>query len=769
MQHYLDLLNEEQRAAVEHEGSPLLILAAAGSGKTRVITTKIAYLISQKNIEPWQILSVTFTKKAANEMRRRAVEIEQRAADAQIRTFHSFGSWFLRKYSDECGLVSSFTIYDDYDMAVLIKKAVPSLSTKEVKIAAHQISLAKDYCLTPEDDLSILGSEFDINDIYREYQKRLRATGNVDFGDLIMLTGQIMHDNHKISKYIHNRFRVIMVDEYQDSNIAQYKLLQELSGVQHGNDSYVCVVGDDDQSIYKFRGAEVENIVTFPEKFPGTQIIKLIRNYRSTAKILNAAGLVVKKNKNRLGKELIAERGDGGSPVLTFLNDQNAETGFVSDLIKKSVASGAKYSDWAVLYRTNAQSLGFEKEFIHKKIPYVVVGSLKFYEREEIKDALAYLSLFANKKDEISFRRIINKPPRGIGEKTQDKIVESAVSENQSGERSLGNLVEAVRSISQSLSKKAHEGAEAFVKLYDEIASEFYFFDKSTDAQNADIDQNTDIEQNVDIEQNADARISAIDSDTKSGSNAENYSLSKFIERVIHDSGLGEYHRAGDEIDGTTRVQNLEELVNSAVPYECSMEGLLEFLDAINLDRSLEIESEDAGDNAVTLITLHNTKGLEYNKVIITGLEEGIFPRAEKVGSELEEERRLFYVGITRARDELYVTSTRQRIMYGRLEYMKPSLFIRESSEAFSILGSKPFEFSRLSDGYSAGYGVKEDELSEKWKKGTKVFHDDYGYGAIVSASSNSGEFVIEVMFETGGRKKFLPKYQAKSLEIVKD
>ena len=305
--------------------------------------------------------------------------------------------------------------------------------------------------------------------------------------------------------------------------------------------------------------------------------------------------------------------------------------------------------------------------------------------------------------------------------------------------------------------------------MYDEIASEFYFFDRSTDAQNADIDQNTDIEQNVDIEQNADARNSAIISDTKSGSNAENYSLSKFIERVIHDSGLGEYHRAGDDIDGTTRVQNLEELVNSAVPYECSMEGLLEFLDAINLDRSLEIESEDAGDNAVTLITLHNTKGLEYNKVIITGLEEGIFPRAEKVGSELEEERRLFYVGITRARDELYVTSTRQRFMYGRLEYMKPSLFIRESSEAFYIVGSKPFGFSRLSDGYSAGYGVKEDELSEKWKKGTKVFHDDYGYGAIVSASSNSGEFVIDVMFETGGRKKFLPKYQAKSLEIVKD
>lgn len=723
---YLDKLNEEQRAAVVHEGSPLLILAGAGSGKTRVITTKIAYLIKEKNIDPWSILSVTFTKKAANEMRERAVALDERAADAKIQTFHSFGAWFLRKYAEHAGLEPSFTVYDDDDVATLIKKAEPSLSTKEIRLAAHQISLAKDYCLTPEDDLSMIGSEFDLNDIYSKYQKRLRATGNADFGDLIMLPVQILEAYSDIADYIHNRFKVIMVDEYQDSNIAQYRLLQCLSGVKQGSSTYVCVVGDDDQSIYKFRGAEVENILTFPDKFPGTEIIKLERNYRSTASILHAADLVVKKNHHgSLEKTLIADREGGGKPVLAFLPDQNAEATFVADLVMKSLAGGAKYSDWAVLYRTNAQSLGFEKEFLHRKIPYVVVGSLKFYEREEIKDALAYISFFANHKDEISFRRIINKPTRGIGDKTQDKLMESAVTLNAEGAPVYSDLLENIRTHKNSLSKKAGEGADGFIKLFDTLANCF----------------------------------------------DENKPLSDFIERVIHDSSLDEYHRAGDEIEGTTRVQNLQELVNTAVPYKCTMEGLLQFLDAINLDRTLDAENQAVGDNAVTLITLHNTKGLEYNKVIITGLEEGVFPRMEKTGAELEEERRLFYVGITRARDELYITSTSKRCLYGRWDFMRPSPFIKEAAEAFTVIGQAPFGFgsgmgrSSVSD----GYGAEVDALAQKWKKGLHVYHDDYGDGAVVAAYSNSGEYVIEVQFATGQRKKFLPKYQAKSLEIIKD
>lgn len=737
---YLDSLNEEQRAAVVHEGSPLLILAGAGSGKTRVITTKIAYLIKEKNIDPWTILSVTFTKKAANEMRERAIAIDERAADAKIQTFHSFGAWFLRKYAEHAGLSPSFTVYDDDDMATLIKKADPSLSTKEVRTAAHQISLCKDYCLTPEDDLSAVGSEFDLNDIYSKYQTRLRATGNADFGDLIMLPVQILEAYDEIADYIHNRFKVIMVDEYQDSNIAQFRLLQALSGVKQGSDTYVCVVGDDDQSIYKFRGAEVENILTFPEKFPGTEIIKLERNYRSTASILNAAGLVVKKNHHgSLEKTLVAHREGGGKPVLAFLPDQNAEAAFVADLVMKSQAGGAKYSDWAVLYRTNAQSLTFEKEFLHRKIPYVVVGSLKFYEREEIKDALAYISFFANHKDEISFRRIINKPTRGIGDKTQDKLMESAVTLNADGNPVFSDLLENLKNQQSGLSKKASEGAAFFIKLFD----------------------------------------------TLSGCFDENKPLSDFIERVIRDSTLDEYHRAGDEIEGTTRVQNLQELVNTAVPYKCTMDGLLQFLDTINLDRTLDAENQAVGDNAVTLITLHNTKGLEYNKVIITGLEEGVFPRVEKTGVELEEERRLFYVGITRARDELYITSTSKRCLYGRWDFMRPSPFIKEAAEAFTVIGQAPFGFSTrktspygqfghdasaFSGSSSGDSGNSEDEtLISKWKKGTHVYHDDYGDGAVVAAYSNSGEYVIEVQFASGGKKKFLPKYQAKSLQIIKD
>jgi DNA helicase-2/ATP-dependent DNA helicase PcrA len=745
---YLDSLNEQQRAAVVHEGSPLLILAGAGSGKTRVITTKIAYLIKEKNVDPWSILSVTFTKKAANEMRERAVAIDERASDAKIQTFHSFGSWFLRKFAEYGGVEPTFSVYDDDDMATLIKKVEPSLSSKEVKLAAHQISLCKDYCLTPEDDLAMIGSEFDLNDIYSKYQKRLRATGNADFGDLIMLPAQILEAYPEIEDYIHNRFKVIMVDEYQDSNIAQYRLLQNLSGVKqgsgngngNGSDTYVCVVGDDDQSIYKFRGAEVENILTFPEKFPGTQIIKLERNYRSTASILNAAGLVVKKNHHgNLEKTLVADRGEGGKPVLAFLSDQNAEAKFTADLVLKSLEGDngrppARYSDWAILYRTNAQSLGFEKEFLHRKIPYVVVGSLKFYEREEIKDALAYISFCANHKDEISFRRIINKPPRGIGEKTQDKLMESAFSLNAEGVPVYSDLLENLKTHNDSLSKKAGEGAAAFIKLFETLASCF----------------------------------------------DENKKLSDFIERVIRDSGLDEYHKAGDEIEGTTRVQNLQELVNTAVPYKCNMEGLLEFLDAINLDRTLDAENQAQGDDAVTLITLHNTKGLEYNRVIITGLEEGVFPRMEKQGAELEEERRLFYVGITRARDELYVTSTAKRCLYGRWDFMRPSPFIKEAAEAFTVIGHAPFGFAtKKASPYGsfgrdasvfAGSGAGGDDgLSAKWKKGTHVYHDDYGNGVIVATHSNDGELVIEVQFEGGGRLKFLPKYQAKSLEIIKD
>lgn len=714
LENYIKTLNPEQKQAVMHEGSPLLILAGAGSGKTRVITTKIAYLINEKNIDPYSILSVTFTKKAANEMKQRAILLEPKSAYSQIRTFHSFGTWFLRKYREESGLTENFTIYDDEASAILVRQIEPGLSPKECKLAAKQIALAKDYGLTANDDLSVIASDFDLQSIYQKYTTRLRATGNADFGDLILLPYQVIKSYSHVKKDIHSRFGVIMVDEYQDSNIAQFNLLKALSGVDEQNNSYVCVVGDDDQSIYHFRGAEVSNILHFPHEFTNTQIIKLEKNYRSTEQILNAASLVVSNNENRLGKTLQSQREDGKKPILAFLEDSNMETKFCAEIIEKSVENGTSYKDWAIFYRTNAQSLGFEKELVKRKIPYVVVGSLKFYEREEIKDSLAYLSLVLNPKDEISFRRIVNKPTRGIGEKKQEEIIKQGlITVTDDGKMVFDDLLFILEEQCQKYPPKAKEQALKFVNFFKKLRESFTGKDN----------------------------------------------LSDFIQQLIEESGLIEHYKEDDEIEGTQRVENLSELVNSAVPYECSRDGLVDFLDAINLDRTLAQENETDSNDKVTLITLHNTKGLEFNKVIITGLEQGIFPREDKIGLDLEEERRLFYVGITRAKDELYITSTGRRVLYGSFRVMAPSIFLQEVKPAVKIIGNetKP-----------SLYNIAQNELSSRWKKGVKLYHDDYGYGTIILCQQIDDEYIITVQFETGTKKKFIPKYQSKSLMIIK-
>ena len=754
---YLETLNPEQTEAVVHNGSPLLILAGAGSGKTRVITTKIAYLIQHENVQPWSILAVTFTKKAANEMKERAVALEPLASEAQIKTFHSFGAWFLRRYAEEACLDPNFTVYDDDDSASLLMKAVPGMTKKQANITAHKIALCKDYCLTPDDDLSRFDEDGELSSLYKTYQERLRATGNADFGDLIMRPVQILNSNEIVRRQIQHRFRVIMVDEYQDSNVAQFMLLHALSGVQDGSGTYVCVVGDDDQSIYKFRGAEVQNILRFPEQFEGTKIIRLERNYRSTGKILKAADAVVSNNVDRLGKTLVAERGEGNEPVLVFLDNQDKEAAFCSQLIHKAVDAGASYSDFAVLYRTNAQSLGFETEFLHEQIPYAVVGSLKFYEREEIKDTLSYLALLANPRNEIAFSRIVNKPVRGIGEKSQEKIINSA-HETAGALIENFNLLDAAENCAESLSKKARDGLKDFCSVMKNLRT--FIEEKSREVGD---DSVTDAL--------AEAAIQKEPAQQNDGGDFER--LSVFIQKVIEDSGLDKFHKAQDDADGTSRVQNMEELVNSAADYPLSNKGLLDFLDAIELDRSLAEQAGESAD-AVTLITLHNTKGLEFNRVIITGLEGGIFPRDDKVGEELEEERRLFYVGITRAKDELYITSCAMRRLYGHIQPMAPSPFLMEAGNVFRVMGRVPLSYSRTVSA-NGEFESSDTDLSpkaavlEKWKKGVRLYHDDYGYGQIVSSSDASGEVVIEVQFESGGRKKFLPEYQSKKLDIIRD
>ena len=688
-QEFLSVLNPEQKEAVVHEGSPLLILAGAGSGKTRVITTKIAWLISQQNYNPSSILAVTFTKKAANEMKERAVALEPRSAYSQIRTFHSFGAYFLRMYAADAdiGLESNFTVYDDDDMVTLITKAMPALTKKDAGHYAHLISLAKDYCLKPDSlELGTIDDDPHFPEVYDAYEKRLRSTGNVDFGDLIMLPYLILKNNDLIRTSIHHRYKVIMVDEYQDSNVAQFKLLQELSGYGTESDqkAYVCVVGDDDQSIYKF-----------------------------------------------LGKDLVAARGKGKKPALVFLPTQDDETEFCYSLIEQSHEAGVPYSDWAILYRTNAQSLGFETEFLHRKVPYQVVGSLKFYEREEVKDSIAWLSFVLNPRDEISFRRIVNKPVRGIGNKTQDTIVDAGQGRS---------LVDAIADV--KLSKKAKEGTDGFVALVKKFDSMLPDVPVSSEAQ-------TLAEQ-------------AISQEKEEKQNLER-KLSEFVQAVVTESGLEEFHKEQDEVTGSQKVANLEELVNSAVLYPCTKQGLTDFLDHINLDRTLDAAEEEEGESdRVTLITLHNTKGLEFPRVIITGLESGIFPRDGKSEDELEEERRLFYVGITRAKDELYFTNCGIRRLYGKTNPMSPSPFLGELGENnVRILGQKPASFS-------SGNAAAKDPLAEKYCRGAGVYHDDWGYGVIVkTARSDEGEYVVTVSFETGGIKKFLPKYQQKSLLVV--
>lgn len=817
MEEFLKMLNPQQRAAVEHEGSPLLILAGAGSGKTRVITTKIAYLIAERGVDPYQILAVTFTKKAANEMHQRAVALEGRAAYCQIRTFHSFGAWFLRLNAGAAGVDPNFTVYDDDDMVTLLSKANPQLQRKQATHFAHLISLCKDYGLLAEDEdkiyklMNSLGEALDTQDdfpkIYSNYTKRLRETGNVDFGDLILLPMLVLEKNEQVRAYIQNRFKIIMVDEYQDSNVAQFRLLKALAGPQ----TCVCVVGDDDQSIYKFRGAEVQNILQFKNVFPGTTIIRLESNYRSKSQILEVANDVIKNNSDRLGKSLVAERGEGKKPVLAFMPDQNEETQFCADLVEQTHERGVPYSDWAILYRTNAQSMGFESEFLRRKIPYRVVGSLKFYEREEIKDILAYLALLANPRDEIAFRRIINKPARGIGNASQDKLVDfyrqEYFAQNQNEENAEVvvaaetkpvNYVESCRANANTFSKKAREGINSFVEIMDLFAQKIKENICAKDEndrialEKENIKQLTQNKNQAALALSGDSTLSAANETAEITESQENSTekiqnvekLSVLIEFIAEKSGLKNYYSEKDEISGTQRDSNIQELANSAVFYDSTRQGLLDFLDHIELDRTLELADEDTEADCVTLITLHNTKGLEFSRVVITGMEYGIFPRQDKYGSELEEDRRLCYVGITRAKDELYMTACSKRIMYGRIEYMGPSPFLQEiNPDRLKILGHLPFGFKKSSSAkavtsHNGDFGelglsqpdTQTDPIKRKYCRGTKIFHDDYGYGTIISSTTTEDEqYAVTVQFENGGIKKFLPKYQEKSLQVIKE
>lgn len=678
--HYVESLNEKQREAVLHEGAPLLILAGAGSGKTRVITTKIAYLIGERGVDPRSILAVTFTNKAAGEMRERVAALADGAKEVMIRTFHSFGAWLLRRNAIAAGLAPGFTIYDDEDgLSLLHGLYGDRFKRRELRKYARMVARAKDYGLRPDGDLGAVSADPLFREMFGAYEEKLRSLGNADFGDLISLATKLLREEPGVRDRMRRRFSVILVDEYQDSNIAQFEMLQALTGP----DTYLCVVGDDDQSIYRFRGAEVRNILQFSNHFPGTQVIRLEQNYRSTENILKIADAVVRNNTERLGKTLWTDLGQGKTPVVAYLDSADEEAGYVINLLGDGNLDGT-----AVLYRTNAQSAGFETAFLRHGIPYRVVGSLRFYEREEVKDALALLALFSNPKDEIAFRRVINKPARGIGAVSQERIIAL-------GTQTGGDLFRALELSLERLGAKARKGAEFFLGLQSAL-----------------------------------------------GDALATVGLPEFVETLVRKSGLVEHYRKEDEIALTQKVANLEELVSAAKDYPGGEDGLRLFLEDMELDRSRlgNVENDDRG---VTLITMHNTKGLEFDRVIITGMDEGLFPSDRGGDVDLEEERRIFYVSITRAKRELHFTTCRTRTIWGRTQQFLPSQFLSEIPEGeIDVLGRVP----------SAATG--------EFPPGTKVFQEDYGYGVVYKQVDNGRDLVVMVQFESGRTGQFIPRYQ---------
>lgn len=721
LQRALAGLNPAQREAVLYQDGPLLILAGAGSGKTRVVTVKIAYLIGELGVDPRSILAVTFTNKAAGEMRSRAASMVEHASDVTIRTFHSFGAWLLRRNADIAGLPRGFSIYDDEDSITLLRALFPEQKRAVMARFYHLISRAKDYCLGPDDDLSDISSDPEFVRVYQAYQKRLDEIGNADFGDLIMKPVRLLETEPLVADRTRRRFQYILVDEYQDSNVAQYRLLYALTDSR----SFVCVVGDDDQSIYRFRGAEVQNILTFPETFPDTKVIRLEQNYRSTAPILDLAGAVVANNEGRLGKTLFTDRTDGELPDLLLLEDHESEVDFVIRLIREAERQG-KPGETAVLYRTNAQSRPFETALLREEIPYVIVGAVRFYDREEVKDAVAFLKFLANPKDEVSFRRIVNKPARGVGAKALEKIFQNLVSAG-------GDLSAAADYTIPELSKKAGASLAEFLKTVDFLRSRIG-------------------QEGV--------------SQWKNTGDDGPPTLAAIVEELLDRSGLARYHKEQDEVSGSQKLQNLEELSNAASLYPPTEDGLTEMLEAIELDSARE--QGDVADARVVLITMHNTKGLEFDRVVITGLEETLFPRNDDP-EELEEERRLFYVAITRARQELYLTSCRYRRVHGRMTDLLPSRFLSEIPQELVNLipestavpqSAQRRALSALRSGGAGGRGGSGAAAPDHpFPRGTTVYHDNYGAGVVTRAWYTGAEAVVLVQFETGATAQFLPAY----------
>lgn len=638
-----DSLNPQQYAAVQHNKGPLLLLAGAGSGKTRVLTHRIAYLIDEVGVNPWNILAITFTNKAANEMRERVDNIVGYGSEnIWVSTFHSTCVRILRRHINELGYDTNFTIYDSDDQKSLMKDIIKYLDYdpkqyKEKSILSA-ISSAKNELIDADRFEKEAGGDYKQRKYaaaYQEYQKRLHSNNALDFDDLIMLTCELFRScPHVLEKY-QQRFKYIMVDEYQDTNNAQFTLISHLASTTNEDgeiEHNICVVGDDDQSIYKFRGANIENILNFEQRFDHTTVIKLEQNYRSTQNILNAANEVIRNNFGRKDKTLWTDNEEGNPVRFTQYNNEYEEAeGIVSDMYQR-INDGAEAKDFAILYRTNAQSRIFEEKLIYRNIPYKIVGAVNFYQRKEVKDMLAYLKTIENGMDDLAVRRIINVPRRGIGLTTIDRIMDYSIQNDISFYNGLKHA-DSIPGTSRALSK-----ISSFVSMIEVLKQKLQ--DPS-------------------------------------------YSLEDLMKEIIESTGYVEELKAEGTEEAENRIDNINELLNKVVAYETNCDDiptLNGFLEEVAL--VADIDNLENGSDVVVLMTLHSAKGLEFPYVYLCGMEDGIFPSYMSINgddpTEVEEERRLCYVGITRAMKELSLSCARQRMVRGETQFNRPSRFINE-------------------------------------------------------------------------------------------
>lgn len=731
-----DTLNAEQKEAVLHTEGPLLILAGAGSGKTRVLTHRIAYLIEEKGVNPWNILAITFTNKAAGEMRERVDKIVGFGSESiWVSTFHSMCVRILRRYIDRLGYDTNFTIYDTDDQKTLMKDVCKMLEidTKVYKerMFLSEISSAKDELVTPEEyELNAVGDyvKSKIAQVYKEYEKQLRANNALDFDDLLLKTVQLFQTQADVLEHYQERFRYIMVDEYQDTNTVQFQLIRILAE-KYKN---LCVVGDDDQSIYKFRGANIHNILNFERVFDDSKVIKLEQNYRSTSNILNAANAVIRHNTGRKDKTLWTDNEEGEKISFKQFDTAFDEAEYiVGDIRKKVTDKGYTYSDCAVLYRTNAQSRMFEEKFVTANIPYKIIGGVNFYARREIKDLLSYLKTIDNGKDDLAVRRIINVPKRSIGLTTVNRVQENALERGISFYDALCSA-DLIDNMGRSISK-----IDSFVALIEHFKEQ-----------------------------------------------SEKISLLQLMEEIIEMTGYIDALEAENEIEAQTRIENIEELKNKIVAYEESCEDekptLSGFLEEVAL--VADIDTLDENSDYVVLMTLHSAKGLEFPNVYLAGMEDGLFPSYMAITAddpmEIEEERRLCYVGITRAKKHLTMTGARRRMVHGETQYNKLSRFLKEiplelldtgnvvekntmdmpkqtaytqakqtfRTKAFST--AKPIKQFGTVSGEGPGYDV-----------GDRVKHMKFGEGLVTAMTAGGRDYEVTVQFDDVGVKKMFATF----------